>query len=115
MTTSTVHMKQGAELPSLQLDWYDGTGAPLQLASGYTFTVKLASTPGGTSVITPKTTGITGSNTLPSVSIDWATTGELSTLAAGTYYVDVQARRVADSKDRFFPTQIILIIDPSIT
>lgn len=91
----------GAELPDLHLTWEDEAGDVIDFAAGWTFTVKVARE-GSTTAQFTKTTGITGAASAPNVVVAWATSGELSALAAGRYVVQVVARRSADSKDRYF-------------
>ena len=99
MSPPAVYYK-GAELPDLHLTWDDTDGEVINFAAGWTFTVKVARE-GSTTAAFTKTTGITGAASAPNVVIAWDT-GELSTLAAGRYVVQVAARRSADSKDRYF-------------
>ena len=91
----------GAELPDLHLTWEDEDGEVINFAAGWTFTVKVARE-GSTTAAFSKTTGVTGAASAPNVVIAWDTSGELSTLAAGRYIVQVVARRSSDSKDRYF-------------
>lgn len=103
MTTTTrlaVTYRSGAELPDLAIEWRDRDGNLIDFSSGWTFTVKV-----GTDLATAftKTTGITGAATSPNVLVQWATSGELSTLAAGQYRIELTARRTSDSKDRAYP------------
>lgn len=102
----------GAELPDLSLTWWDSNDALIDFSTGYTFTVKVGVL--GSAALFTKTTGITGAATDPNVTIGWSTAAELTTLSAGTYAVQVIARRTADSKDRVFPTPISLSIGPAI-
>lgn len=102
---------QGSDLPDLTITWRDSTGAILQYGSGHTFELKLG-TPGSAAVIT-KTTGITGANTDPNVTIAWATSGELNTLTPGVYTADLTATRTSDSKQRKLRFQ--LPVYPAIT
>lgn len=102
----------GADLPDLQLAWYDSSAALINFASGYTFAVKVA--PLGSTIATfTKSTGVTGAATTPNVTIAWAVS-EIGTLATGTYDVQVQATRTADSKQRFFPDPLRINIKPAI-
>jgi hypothetical protein len=102
------------ELSTMQFAWYDANNALLDLSTGYTFTVKLATRDAPTTIVLSKTAGITGAATSPNLTIDWATTDFTSLTAAGTTYVVwIYARRTADSKDRVFnpanlPTLMLL-------
>lgn len=106
--------KQGALLPSVTIEWYDApaaNGVLVPMGAGtYTFELKIARTENGAALVT-KTTGITGANTAPNVTIDWAA-GDLGALAAGEYVVTLKATRVSDSKPRFLPARVRLIIAP---
>jgi hypothetical protein len=90
---------QGADLPDLTINWVVG-GVLLDM-TGHTFVLRLG-TPGDPAVL-EKTTGITGAATSPNVTIAWATTGELNTLAAGFYQAHLVATRTSDSKQRIMP------------
>lgn len=97
---------QGADIPDLTLRLNDSTGAGIDFGSGYTFSLKIGQ-PGSAAAIT-KTADITGSTPSPTdeddpnVTIEWDTTGELNTLAVGTYTGQLTATRTADSKHRIF-------------
>lgn len=105
--------RQGALLPSVTIDWYDGPAADAALlalgSGGYTFELK-ASRGENTAALFTKTTGITGGNVSPSVTIDW-TAGDLGTLAAGDYVLTLKATRVSDSKPRFLPVRLRLVVE----
>lgn len=101
----------GDDLPDLTVEWLNTAGAVIDFSSGYTFSLKIG-TPGTVATIT-KTTGITGAATSPNVTIAWATTGELNTLAKGVYDADLIATRTSDSKRRSRRFQIRL--DQAIT
>jgi len=88
---------KGAEYPNVEITWLDSAGNVINFSAGWTFTVKIGQA-GGAATVT-KTTGITGAATAPNVIISWAA-GELDTLSATTYAMDVIARETATSKDR---------------
>lgn len=93
------------ELPSIQINWLDGTGATIDFSTGWTFTAKVVAATAPTTVLLTKTTGITGAASSPNVTIDWATTdfAGLAKSDSGTrYLIWLYARRAADSKDRVF-------------
>lgn len=102
---------QGSDLPDATFEWRSGTGAIIDFSTGYTFTLKIG-TPGQAATLT-KTTGITGAATSPNVTVAWSTSGELNTLATGTYSGQLKATRTSDSKDRFFPFDVSIL--PAIT
>jgi hypothetical protein len=102
---------QGADLPDLAFDWRDSSGALINFSSGYTFVLKIGE-PGSAASVT-KSTGITGAATSPNVTVAWATSGELNTLAVGVYTVQLIATRTSDSKQRFLEDR--LTIKPAIS
>lgn len=89
---------QGADLPDLPITWQDSAGAVIDFSTGYTFEVRVGSR--GSAAAFSKTTGITGAATAPNLTIQWATSGELNTLAAGRYSVQVTATRTSDNRQR---------------
>lgn len=110
-TTRLLTYIQGSDLPDAAIRWEDSTGTLIDYSTGYTFELKIGS-PGTTALLT-KSTGITGAATDPNITVAWATTGELNTLAVGTHSAQLKATRTADSKHRFLPFEIR--IDPAIT
>lgn len=89
---------KGADLPDLLWALEDSLEQIIDF-TGYTFVVKVGPEGSTTSSFT-KTTGITGTATDPNITVAWATTGELSTLAAGRYTIQLVA--TAGGKDRIF-------------
>ncbi len=108
-------MEVGQELPARPLNWLDYNGDAVPFATGYTFTVKISAQTAPTTTLVTKTSGITGADTLPNVTIDWSTSDTASLTAPGKYVVRVIARRTADSKDRVFDpgNPIVLQLFPS--
>jgi hypothetical protein len=102
---------QGADLPDTRIEWKDGDGNVIDFSSGHTFVLK-AGTPGTAADMT-KSTGITGAATSPNITIAWATSNELNTLAAGVYSLHLVATRVVDSKQRVLEGS--LTVKPAIT
>lgn len=92
----------GADLPDLVITTLDGSGDPIDFSTGYTFEIKVGRR-GETAQFT-KTTNVTGG--VGSVTISWATSGELNTLTPGLWLVQGKATRGADSKHRFFFAEI---------
>jgi hypothetical protein len=88
----------GAERPDITLTWRDASGAIIDLATGYTFELKIGS-PGVTAEVT-KTTGITGAQTAPNVTIAFLA-AELDALPTGRYSGQLRARNTATSQDRY--------------
>lgn len=108
----TVVYRVGAALPQLTYDWLDDDNDPWPFSSGWTFELKLTPTTGKGAGLT-KTSAITGADILPNVTVDWSTSGELSTLAPGDYDVQLKATRSSDSKPMFHPDDVKLILKPS--
>lgn len=88
----------GADLPDGGVEWKDRNGTIIDFSTGYTFEVRVGSA--GSAATFSKTTGITGAATSPNLTIQWATSGELNTLPAGNYSVQIIATRTADSRAR---------------
>lgn len=87
----------GDDLPDLPIEWKED-GTLIDFTSGWTFELKVGS-PGSAALFT-KTTGFTGAATAPNLTIQFATTGELNTLAAGRYTAQLRATRTSDSRTR---------------
>jgi hypothetical protein len=102
---------QGSDLGDSVWAWRDSLGALIDFSVAHTYELKVGY-PGSAALFT-KTTGITGSATSPNITISWATTGELNTLAPGQYRGQLRARRTSDSRDRYLT--FILEITPAIT
>lgn len=103
---------QGAELPSVAFDWEDSQGDLIAFGSvAHTFQIKIGR-PGQTALLS-KTTGITGADTSPNITIDWAVSGELNTLATGTHHADLIATRTSDGKQRVL--RFMLPVIPAVT
>lgn len=88
-------MKEGAELDAWYYTHKDVNGDDVNFSSGYTFSLTAATAKDATAAFT-KTTGITGLAT--GIRVDWATTGELNSLTAGVWWVQLRARNI-DSRD----------------
>jgi len=104
-----VEYEIGEELDDLQITWLDPLGAVRQFASGWTFEFKLGVL--GSAAALTKTTGITGANSSPNVTVAFAV--EELVLAASTYTAQLRARRTSDNKDLF--TQFDMTIKPVVT
>lgn len=102
---------QGSDLPDLAWTWKDSSSNLIDFSSGYTFVLKVGQP--GTAASFTKSTGISGAATAPNVTIAWATSGELNTLAAGRYIADLIATRSSDSKARTL--RFILPVEAAIT
>lgn len=105
MITTAVYV-QGADLPDLAITWNDQNDDLRDFSSGWTFSLKVGD-PGSAALFT-KASGITGAATDPNVTIAWATSGELNTLATGSHTGQITATRTSDSKQliRTFPISI---------
>lgn len=104
---SNISYIQGAELDSLGIEIEQGDGTLVDMSSGWTFSLKV-----GTSAATAftKTTGISG--TVSGMTVNWAISGELNTLAAGAYIGEITATRTGDSRQ--YRRQFILTIEPAL-
>lgn len=102
---------QGSDLPDLTFEWKDGSGNVIDFSSGYTFVLKIG-TPGAAAALS-KSTGITGAATSPNVTVSWATSGELNTLATGVYTLQLIVTRSSDSKQRIL--EDTLTVRPAIS
>jgi hypothetical protein len=111
-----VRYVQGAELPTLGWWLYDGTDLA-DVASGWTFQLKVFAIGASTSDLT-KTTSITGqagtgtgrgADDTPNVVIAWATSGELNTLTAGQYRVQLAATRTSDSRQLIDQEDLVVV------
>lgn len=94
----SVTYDQGAELPDLTIVWNDNAGVLIPFATGWTFELKLGQ-PGAAAALT-KTTGITGADTSPNVTIIWSAAAELNTITPTAYTAQLTATRTSDSKQR---------------
>lgn len=80
----------------------------IDLSGGYTYSLKVVTTPGATPEFTTITgfTGAVGSgvppNGTPNLVKQWATSGELNSLTGGvTYLAQLTITRTADARQRF--------------
>ena len=106
MSTANAAYIAGASLPDLVITCHDSAGDPVDLSSGFaTFSVKIGD---GRTRALLKSTGITGTTTGATVS--WASTAEISSIAAGTYWL-VLAATTAGSKVRKFRGSLIIELD----
>lgn len=92
---------QGASLADATLRWEDYNGDPVDLSTGYTFSLEVG--PDGFT----KSSGITGTST--GVTVQWATAGELVAASPGIYSLDVTATRGSDSRIRKARYQLQII------
>jgi hypothetical protein len=100
---------KGTSLPNDTIEWRDGAGVLINFT---TATWELIVVPAGsTTSAFAKTTGITGAATSPNVTIDWAASGEITTLAAGVYEVHLRAT-VAGEKRQC--RTLLLEVTPSV-
>ena len=89
---------QGSDLPDYSKAWLDGDGDLIDFATGYTFEVRVGNA--GSAALFVKSTGITGAATAPNITVQWATTGELNSITAGVYDLQIIATRTSDSRAR---------------
>lgn len=102
---------QGSDWPT-GFEWRDGAGDLVPFATGYTFSLQLGPAHKSSVISFTKTTGITGADTSPNVTVAWATAGELNTLEPGVYTLVIFARETATGRDRPPLHTEIEIIDP---
>lgn len=90
---------EGSDLADLSVVWLDTAGVLIDFSDpGYTFEVKIA--PFGTTVASfTKASNISGHATPPNITVAWNTVGELNTLPAGHYIIQIKASIAG--KDRF--------------
>ena len=99
---------QGADLPDLDVVWYDSQGEAVDMQNEpHTFVVKVGSLE--TTAFT-KSTGITGKPW--GLTISWATVDELNTLAPDRYILEVTATRTSDNRQR--RRQLSLKVNPAL-
>ena len=89
---------QGSDLPDLAVSWLDAAGAVIDFATGHTFEVRVGAA--GSAAAFVKSTGITGAATAPNLTVQWATSGELNSLTAGVYELQIIATRTSDARAR---------------
>jgi hypothetical protein len=100
---ATYHV--GAELPDLALTLKDSDGDVIDLSSGHTFSLKVATLSSTTASFT-KTTNISGAAAAPNCTVAWATSGELNSLSAGRYWAQLAVTRTSDTKVRLFEFEL---------
>lgn len=94
----------GSDLPDLSITWIDSRGQIIDF-TGHTFEFKIA--PYNTIATSfTKVSGIAGAATAPNIVVSWATVGELNTLAAGDYTIEITATRISDGKQRKMQSRI---------
>ena len=93
-----VEYLQGADLPDLAITWLNSAGNLVDFTTGYSFELKVGR-PGSVALFT-KSTGFSASLTDPNLTVAWANTGELNTIAAGQYRCQIRATRISDNKQR---------------
>ena len=101
---------EGATLPDAALTWLEWDGDVIPFAAGHTFLLEVAEKLGDPPLFT-KTSGITGANVAPNITVTWLSAGEITTLAPGTYVVEVTATRTSDGKKRIYKHLPLIIGD----
>ncbi len=101
MTTNgpDVTLYADQQLPATGLTWLDAAGAVIPFATGHTFTVELVDDAGY--IRKTKTTGTTGANTAPNVTVSW-TSADLTGLS-GLYRMRVIATDATTKRRVFRP------------
>ncbi len=104
---TTLTYVEGSSLPDAHLWWPEPDGSGLiDYSSGYTFTAEVGVAGSAATYTATGLTGAAGSGTgaapgdVPNLVWAHANTGEITTLAAGDYTVEVTATRTSDSKTR---------------
>lgn len=106
-------MRKGDALPDRGFNWFDQSGAVIPFSTGYTFQLKFGLTASGIAIVT-LTSGITGADTLPNVTVSW-TAGWDASLSAETEYIgQLEAIRTTGGKPRRFP-DFTLWLTPAMT
>lgn len=104
----------GSDLPDTQITLRNGDGTYPDFSSGYTFSIKVAPAGSTTATFTKSTnvTGAAGSATVANLTISWATSGELNSLTAGYYILQVTVTRTSDSRQWIeqFPVEIVAAV-----
>lgn len=105
----TVTYRRGADLPDFPIAWrsWDRVLIPFS-STAYTFTLRLAAVGDPDTIVLSKTTGFLVADVSPNLIVTWNTSGDLNSLAAGTYLGEIEARRTGDGKQRIFPFRLIL-------
>lgn len=107
----TLEYFDGQELGDAGLWLRDGSGALVDLSTGYTFEIKAWTPADGTAFTkTDDMTGAAGSGRepdgVPNLAIQWDVTGELDQLTKGKRYkLQVKATRTADDKDHIWDVE----------
>ena len=112
--------RKDQEGPAIGVNWAASDGSIYAFASGWTFAAKVCAVSAPTTIIVTKSSGITGADTYPNVSIAWSAS-DFSTLTASAtgvaYVVYLYATRTADSKDFVFrpsdPIRLSLFTAPA--
>lgn len=97
----------GALLPDTQFPWWEGT-ALVDFSIAHTFKLECTPWAGGADSFAAKTTGFTGAATAPNLVVAWAT-GDIGSLPAGSYKVEITATRTSDSKPRKRQFKLVMI------
>lgn len=112
--------RKDQELPAIGVEWLDGDGVAIDFSSGWTFSVKICSASAASTVLATKSSGISGSASLPNITIDWSTSDFTGLTADGKgslYVAHLYAHRTADSKDDVFspgsPIMLTLLPAPA--
>lgn len=89
MTTVATYPTPASSLPDLQFVWTDANQNLIDFSNaGWSFRLVISQPPNAAKVI--KTSGITGANTSPNVTVQWAV-NELATLTPGRWYFQLTA------------------------
>lgn len=89
-TGKPVEYVEGANLGDIVITWIDTNGDLRDFSSGWTITAIVYPWNGLTRSFA-KLTGVTGGGAEPNVTIVWSVSGEVKTLTAGVYKIEVVA------------------------
>jgi hypothetical protein len=100
---------KGDELEPIEIDWPQPNGTPYNFTSGWTFIARIGNPNSAAVVQKTGPTGFTGTATFPNLTINWAT-GELASIPAGTYHLDIKANLTVTNQD-VTHTEMFQILD----
>jgi hypothetical protein len=89
---------KGDELEPIELTWPQPNGQPYNFTTGWTFIARIGNPAVAAVFQKVGPTGFTGAATFPNLIIDWAA-GDLDSVPAGSYHLDVKAHLTATNQD----------------
>ena len=101
-----------ASLPDASFLWLDNTGSPIDFSTGWTFSMKIGSPPGGAIIIKNSGFyGLTSTNGSANLVVRWAN-NELSSLHSGRYYFQITATQISSGAQRVLTGSIRFDYNP---